>query len=160
MVNSHCKLHKKQIFCERGASLTNVIISHLFFHYQCVLRCAQIVASNWLKFIIYFGCQLFCGKLWYFRCVSIFITNAFYGKTHRCHLSLYPWVLPWNYGKGHYMAKPIHHDFCHGIWLLPYVYDFSHGIPYYGLDSRCPPSTQNVPKTWIFQTFQGSRFKW
>ena len=85
----------------------------------------------------YQKCQLFCGKLWYFRCVSIFITNAFYGKTHGCHLSLYPWVLPWNYGKGHYMAKPIHYDFCHGIWLLPYVYDFSHGIPYYGLDSRC-----------------------
>ena len=35
-----------------------------------------------------------------------------------CYVS-YPWVLPWNYGKTHYMAKPIYHDFCHGIWVMP-----------------------------------------
>ena len=29
-----------------------------------------------------------------------------HGKTHGCHLSQYPWLLPWNHGKGHYMAKP------------------------------------------------------
>ena len=28
-----------------------VIIIHLFFHFQCVLCCAQMVASNWVKFI-------------------------------------------------------------------------------------------------------------
>ena len=42
-----------------------------------------------------------------------------HGKTHGCYVSLYPWVLPWNYGKTHYMAKPIYHEFCHGIWVLP-----------------------------------------
>ena len=30
---------------------TKVIIGHLFFHCQCVLCCAQMVASNWVKFI-------------------------------------------------------------------------------------------------------------
>ena len=35
------------------------------------------------------------------------------------------------------MAKPRYHDFCHGICLLPYIYGFSHCIPYYTLDSRC-----------------------
>ena len=33
---------------------TKVIIGHFFIHYQCVLCCAQMVASNWTKFIIDF----------------------------------------------------------------------------------------------------------
>ena len=33
---------------------TKVIIVHLFFHCQCVLCCAQMIASNWSKYIIDF----------------------------------------------------------------------------------------------------------
>ena len=142
MVNSHCKLHKKtDVLWEGGVPNQRNYFPFVLPLPMCVALCPNSCFKltkiyNLLWVSNYQKCQLFCGKLWYFRCVSIFITNAFYGKTHGCHLSLYPWVLPWNYGKGHYMAKPIHYDFCHGIWLLPYVYDFSHGIPYYGLDSR------------------------
>ena len=60
-----------------------------------------------------------------------------HGKTQGCHLSQYPWLLPWNHGKDHYMAKPIYHDFRHGVWLLPFIYGKTHGIPYSGLDTRC-----------------------
>ena len=63
---------------------------------------------------------------------NLFLVFSFWmmqGKTHGYYISLHPWVLPWNYGKCHYMAKPIPHDFCHHVWLLPCIMGFPIGYP-------------------------------
>ena len=45
-----------------------------------------------------------------------------HGKTHGCYVSKYPWVLPWNYGKTHYMAKPIYISLVL-LWYMGFAID-------------------------------------